>query len=106
MADPAMQQQQPADATMGQDQDDQGASAQQDQDQGGVRIYIDCAPGGTFEVGSMPIPADESEDEGQEKQAASFGDALKAALMIYRENSPGDSTAQQQFESGYKKGGA
>lgn len=85
-------------------QDTADQTSPDDQDTGGIRIYIDCASDGSFEVGSMPVPQNDDADAGNnEQQVSSIGDALKVVLSLYRENSPADSTAQQQFQAGYQK---
>lgn len=93
---------QDADRDAGADQSQGGDS---DQDAGGLRLFIDVSQSGEFEVGSMPIPANDDGSEGDVKPASSIGDALKLLLSDYREKAPSDSGAQQQFQAGYAKAG-
>jgi len=80
---------------------DQMMQVEQEQEKPGLRICIDCYADGTFEVSGAPVPEDGEESSGMEQQATSFGNALKIALALYKEQSPGANTAQQQFEAGF-----
>src|ERR1035437_7131122 len=95
-------------AAQGDDQSD-SENAQQS---GGIVIEIKCLPSGQFTVSSEPMQEEAQEensedgsgDEG-EQSVNSFGEALKQAMVIYREEMGGASTAQTQFQSGFSKGG-
>ena len=94
---------QPGQPMMGGDQDADSAA-------GSVRIYIDVAADGSLEVGQGPVPPEDEAAGGAEsadQPAKDIADALKQALMLYKQISgSAKDQGQAAFNSGFGAAGA
>lgn len=81
-------------------------------DEAGYTICIDCLPSGTYRTRKIPLHQEQEQEDGptaeglpgpdnEAMDVESFEQALKAAVMIYRQN-PMDSAEQAQMEAGYQ----